>query len=79
MTEADRALLLFEEAHPGRSNQKAGMIRPALGITPTRYYQRLLALVETREVVEAFPQLSSRIMRQRDRDFDDRLQRRLHH
>lgn len=78
MTESDRALLLFEEAHPGRSDQKAGLIRPALGITPARYYQRLLALVVTREVVEAFPQLAGRMLREQERLKDDRLHRRLH-
>ena len=78
MTEADRALLLFEEAPPGRTVQKAGLIRPALGITPARYYQRLLALIVTREVVEAFPQLSSQMLREQERLKEDRLHRRLH-
>lgn len=63
MTDDDRALLHFEEAHPRNTNRKEAAVAEQFGIPLARYYQRLLRLVQQQEVVAAYPQLASRILR----------------
>lgn len=61
MTDDDRALLDFEEAHPRNTNRKEALVSEQFGIPLARYYQRLLTLLKEQEVVAAYPQLAKRI------------------
>jgi hypothetical protein len=64
VTEDELALLDFEDQwwrHPGA---KETAIRERFGITPTRYYQRLNALMRKPEAHAARPLLVGRLQRQ---------------
>lgn len=67
MTDDDRALLDFEEAHPRNTNRKEAAVAEQFGIPLPRYYQRLLRLIERQEVVAEYPQLARRILLRRNR------------
>ncbi|MET4780793.1 DUF3263 domain-containing protein [Glaciihabitans sp. UYNi722] len=63
MTDDDRALLTFEEAHPRDTPTKMKAISQDLRISATRYYQRLQHLMEVPEVIQEFPGLTKRLQR----------------
>lgn len=62
----DRQLLLFEEQHPAHTATKQERARVQLGYGPTRYYQRLYAVVDDPEAEREFPMLVHRVRRVRD-------------
>ena len=55
----DRAVLAFARSHPRRCPD--ALTRPALGLSATAYYQRLLALLDRVEAVVAEPALVARL------------------
>ncbi|BDI23982.1 DUF3263 domain-containing protein [Herbiconiux sp. L3-i23] len=60
-----RALLDFEDTHPGHTGAKEEGIRVELGLSAARYYQRLDLLLSKADIVAEYPQLASRRLRQR--------------
>jgi hypothetical protein len=64
MTEHDRVLLNFEDAHPMPGPLKVAAIRLQLGLSAARYQQRLIVLLRSREALEGWPQLVHRWERQ---------------
>lgn len=65
MTETDRAILALEGRLWVHRGAKEQAIWSELGLRPTRYYQRLNALLEDPAACEAYPVLTSRLRRQR--------------
>lgn len=59
MTETDRAILRAASLSAPDRVRAAD----ALGISPTRFHQRLTVLIETRAVAEEYPTLVSRLRR----------------
>jgi Protein of unknown function (DUF3263) len=60
----DRAVLAFARSHPRRCDD--ALTRPALGLSATAYYQRLLALLDRVEAVVTEPALVDRLRAERD-------------
>lgn len=65
LTDADHAILRFEEAHPQRGARAGDRIRAELGMAPAVYFLRLHGLVERPEVAASYPQTASRVTRLR--------------
>ncbi len=63
MLTVDRDLLAFEDAWRGPLAAKDEAIVVTLGLTPARYQQRLLALLDDGDAEAAFPQLIHRLRR----------------
>ena len=61
LSDADRALLEFEESWWQRPGPKAPAIRRGLGISPSAYYRRLAVLVDSSEALEQAPLLVRRL------------------
>ena len=61
----DRAVLAFARSHPRRCPD--ALTRPALGLSATAYYQRLLALLDRVEAVVAELALVAGLWAARDR------------
>lgn len=61
LTDSDRQLLTFAQKWWKHRGAQEAAIRAELGISPTRYFQRLRALAETREALEYAPTLVKRI------------------
>ncbi|NEM92259.1 DUF3263 domain-containing protein [Galbitalea soli] len=59
----DRALVEFEERYPEPGPGKDAEILRRFGLAPLRYYQRLFALSREPEVVDDYPQVSSKVQR----------------
>ncbi|NUU20942.1 MAG: DUF3263 domain-containing protein [Streptomycetaceae bacterium] len=62
----DIAILAFERRHfasgvPAAPGPKERAIREELGLRPTRYYQRLNQLIDTREALERHPVMVNRL------------------
>ena len=74
LTHADIRLLEFEERHPRHTGLKADAIRHHLGMSGTRYYQRLDDLAQRREVAERWPRTADRVLRRSQRRLDQREQ-----
>lgn len=60
-----RELLAFEAAH-GRARDRDDRIRRDLGLTPARYRQLLLRVIDTELALRVDPILTHRLIRQRD-------------
>jgi hypothetical protein len=65
LTDGDRAILEFEQGWWQRPGPKAAAITEHLGLSPTRYYQLLNALIDDPEAIEADPLLVRRLRRRR--------------
>lgn len=62
-----RQLLAFEAANTSpRSGQKDDAIRRELGITPARYWQLLLRLIDTQQALDIDPVTTHRLRRLSD-------------
>lgn len=66
LTDLERRLLEFEEAHPGHSRAKEDALRERFGMSVARYYQTLGVLIETSAALRAAPLLVGRLRRGRD-------------
>lgn len=67
LSDSDRALIDFEARAPRSLGAKEEAIRLELGLTPTRYYQRLNLLLESPEALAYAPQLVRRLRALRER------------
>lgn len=67
LSDSDRALIDFEARAPRSLGAKEEAIRQELGLTPTRYYQRLNLLLESPEALAYAPQLVRRLRALRER------------
>ncbi|MDK8307329.1 DUF3263 domain-containing protein [Corynebacterium imitans] len=67
LSDSDRTLLDFEARAPRSLGAKEEAIRQELGLTPTRYYQRLNLLLESPEALAYAPQLVRRLRALRER------------
>jgi hypothetical protein len=65
LTDRDRAILAFEEEHWVHTGRKQNDIREQFGISTPRYYQALGELIQNPDAVEAFPQLTKRMLERR--------------
>jgi Protein of unknown function (DUF3263) len=66
LTDYDKAILAFEREwwqHPGSKDEA---IRVAFDISPARFYQVLMALVDSRAALEYDPMLIKRLQRVRE-------------
>lgn len=66
LSDRDRALLTFEGQHWVHTGRKQNDIREQFGISAPAYYAAILALVTDPDAVEAFPQLTKRMLARRD-------------
>ncbi|MGO1544528.1 MAG: DUF3263 domain-containing protein [Gulosibacter sp.] len=66
LSELEREMLNFEEAHPRHSRAKEDAIRADFGYSPTRYYQILGTLIESPVALVEDPLLVRRLQRLRD-------------
>lgn len=71
----DRAILQFEQRVTEHSGRKDAAIRQVLGLSPTRYYQLLNALLDSPAAIAAEPALVHRLRRLRERRLRDRARR----
>lgn len=67
LTDRDRALLEFEEAHWAHRRLKEQQIRDTFGVSAARYYQRLTRLALDPMALAEFPQLVKRMLNRMDR------------
>lgn len=63
MTDDDRVLLAFARRTWRHAGAQDAAIREELGMTPTRYFQRLYELIRTPEALAADPVLVNRLRR----------------
>ena len=61
LSDTDRALLEFEESWWQRPGAKAPAIRLRFGLSPSAYYRRLSALVDSADALEQAPLLVRRL------------------
>lgn len=61
LSDSDRELLDFEARAPRSLGAKEEAIRRELGVSPTRYYQRLNLLLESPDALAYAPQLVRRL------------------
>ncbi|MCX5141851.1 MULTISPECIES: DUF3263 domain-containing protein [unclassified Streptomyces] len=66
LTDRDRAVLAVERQSWAGPGAKERAIRERLGISPTRYYQLLNALLDDRRALEADPVTVNRLRRVRE-------------
>ncbi|MFF2957858.1 MULTISPECIES: DUF3263 domain-containing protein [unclassified Streptomyces] len=66
LSDRDRAVLAVERQSWAGPGAKDRAIRERLGISPTRYYQLLNALLDDRRALEADPVTVNRLRRVRD-------------
>ncbi|MFI6862036.1 DUF3263 domain-containing protein [Streptomyces sp. NPDC050421] len=66
LSDRDRAVLAVERQSWTGPGAKERAIREQLGISPTRYYQLLNALLDDRRALEADPVTVNRLRRVRD-------------
>ncbi|WP_338080373.1 DUF3263 domain-containing protein [Corynebacterium imitans] len=67
LSDSDRTLIDFEARAPRSLGAKEEAIRQELGLTPTRYYQRLNLLLESPDALAYAPQLVRRLRALRER------------
>lgn len=72
LTDSDARILEFEEQAPRSLGAKEEAIRARLAMSPVRYYQRLNLLIDVPEAMAAYPALTARLRRIRDRRADER-------
>ena len=65
LSERDRAVLAFEKQHFKYSGSKEQAIRDRFGVSATRYYQILNALLDRPEALEFDPMVVNRLRRRR--------------
>lgn len=65
LSDRERDILAFERQWWSHAGAKEQAIRERFGVSSTRYYQLLNALIERREAVEADPMLVKRLRRLR--------------
>lgn len=65
LSDADRALLDFEESWWQRPGTKGDAIRHLFGFSPNTYHRRLTALVDSAEAMDHAPLLVRRLRLQR--------------
>ncbi len=72
ITHQDIRLLEFEERNPQHTPAKVDAIRNRIGMSPSRYYERLEWLARRREVADGYPRVVARARRRaelrRDRE-----------
>lgn len=73
LSDADRALLDLEARFYRLPGAKEQAIHDELGMTATRYYQRLMALTDRREAWEYAPAVVKRLRAATTRQQDQRL------
>jgi hypothetical protein len=66
MDERDHAVLAFARRHQQRRDV-GDLVERELGLSPTRYFQLLLAMLERPEVAAADPELVTSLRAMRDR------------
>lgn len=66
LSERDRAVLAFEKQHFKYSGSKEQAIRDRFGMSATRYYQVLNALLDRPEALEFDPMVVNRLRRRRE-------------
>ncbi|MEW1691621.1 DUF3263 domain-containing protein [Streptomyces sp. NPDC091265] len=66
LSDRDRAVLAVERQSWAGPGAKERAIREQLGISPTRYYQLLNALLDDRRALEADPVTVNRLQRVRE-------------
>lgn len=66
MTDNDKQVLYFERDNPTPSGAKNVAIRNQFDISPNRYYQQLVALLDDPDAYMFDPQLVKRLRRLRD-------------
>ena len=69
LTHDEIELLEFEQAHPRRTGLKGDAI---LHMSQALYYSRLERLVRRQDVLDRYPRLAARIVRQADRRREER-------
>lgn len=72
LSESDARILEFERAAPRSVGAKEEAIREKLGLSPMRYYQKLNILIDAPSAMSAYPTLTARLRRIRDRRADER-------
>lgn len=72
LSETDARILDFESSAPRSVGAKEEAIRARLGLSPMRYYQRLNVLIDVPSAMSAYPTLTARLRRIRDRRADER-------
>jgi Protein of unknown function (DUF3263) len=65
LSDGDRALLQFEATWWKRPGSKQAAIRLQFGISPSAYYRRLNALVDSAEALEHAPMVVRRLRKRR--------------
>lgn len=63
MTDDEKRMLEFEEAHPRNDRRKEGDIRAQLSMSWVRYQQRLLRLVRREDVLAEYAVVAHRVER----------------
>ena len=63
LTDEERAMLELERQWFAHRGAKEGVILDRFGMSPTRYYQRLFALVQTQAAMEHDPITCRRVLR----------------
>jgi hypothetical protein len=66
LTDLDRRILDFEAQWRRHAGAKEEAIRADLGMSPARYYQLLVRLIDTADAQEHDPMLVKRLRRMRD-------------
>lgn len=77
LDERDRAILDFERQWWKYAGAKETAVRELFGLTATRYYQELNALIDTEAALAHDPMLVKRLRRQRAARHRERTARRL--
>lgn len=72
LTDSDARILEFEQHAPRSVGAKEEAIRAQFGMSPIRYYQRLNMLIDASDAMAAYPTLTARLRRIRDRRADER-------
>lgn len=65
LTELEKAILVFEQSWTLRPEAKDEAIRSTFEFTPTKYYQLLSGLLDSRPALEFDPMLVKRLQRER--------------
>ena len=63
LTHQDIRLLEFEERNPQHTPAKMDVVRNRIGMSPSRYYERLEQLARRPEVAGAYPRVVARVER----------------
>jgi hypothetical protein len=66
LSELEKAILVFEQSWTLRPEVKDEAIRQTFEFTPTKYYQLLAGLLDSRPALEFDPMLVKRLQRERD-------------